>query len=137
MKIIGKQKEGTNMCSHFFFFFFWALFNKHHTGFWKIAFLFLLTKPMDLIPLEEKNTRRRVLEKSTENCYSIWIEHDRLIVLFGQITLSNTYLWHILLAVFVVYVFRFHILQFYYFWSFIYITIIQWCYCSPLYPVSI
>ena len=54
--------------------------------------------------------KRGILEKSTEDCYSIWVQRDRLIVLFGQITSSNTHLWYILLVVFIVYVFRFHIL---------------------------
>ena len=47
--------------------------------------------------------RRIVLEKSTEDCYSLWVEHDRLIALSGQVASSYTYLWHILLAVPVVY----------------------------------
>ena len=39
------------------------------------------------------------MEKSTKDCYSIWVEHDRLIALSGQIASSNTYLSSIVIEV--------------------------------------
>ena len=39
------------------------------------------------------------MEKSTKDCYSIWVEHDRLIALSGQIASSNTYLSIIVIEV--------------------------------------
>ena len=86
-KIVGKQKEKRNICSHLFLSIFSKWSSKFHRRFqyyfyWQNRWVW-------------SQQKRGILEKSIENGYSIWVEQDRLIVLFVQITLLNTYFWHV------------------------------------------
>ena len=88
-----------------------------HNGFLEDCSISLIEKTDGSDPTRKKGT----LEKNFEDFYSIWVEHDRLIILFGQIfKLLRGFryfssegclhrLVHILLVVFVACIFKFRI----------------------------